>query len=206
MSMSGWAEIYKKRMYLSRVLGALGVVAYVFMAPVWPERRPGLAEALGFLGLLLVGAGVIGRVWALSYLVGKKSKSLVTEGPFSLCRNPLYLFSFLGLLGICLRTRSLVISVAVMALFMWVHLRSVRNEEAKLRALFEGEFEAYAKRIPRFMPSFAHFKESDMLTVNAVLFRKGITELMMFFLILAFFELVAVLHQTGMVPVWLTLY
>ena len=45
-----------------------------------------------------------------------------------------------------------------------------------------------------------------MLSVNAVLFRKGITELTMFFVILAFFELVTVLHQTGMVPVLFRIY
>jgi protein-S-isoprenylcysteine O-methyltransferase Ste14 len=204
--MNGLAAIFKKRMYLSRVLGALGVVAYVFMAPVWPDWYVWTAEAFAFAGLLLVGMGVVGRVWALSYLVGKKSKTLVTEGPFSMCRNPLYLFSFLGLLGVCLRTRSLVIPAVVMPLFMLVHLRSVRNEESKLRAMFPAEFDAYARLIPRFIPSFAHFKESDMLNVNAVLFRKGITELTMFFVILAFFELVTILHQTGMVPVLFRIY
>jgi protein-S-isoprenylcysteine O-methyltransferase Ste14 len=204
--MNGLAEIFKKRMYLSRVLGAVGVVAYVFMAPVWSDRHVGLAAGFAFTGLLLVSLGVVGRVWALSYLVGKKSKSLVTEGPFSLCRNPLYLFSFLGMLGLCLRTRTLVIPAVVMPVFMLVHLRSVRHEEGKLRAMFPAEFDAYAKTIPRFIPSFAHFKESDMLSVNAVLFRKGITELTMFFVILAFFELVTVLHQTGMVPVLFRIY
>ncbi len=204
--MNGLAAIFKKRMYLSRVLGAVGVVAYVFMGPLWLDRQVWLAEALAFAGLLLVALGVVGRVWALSYLVGKKSKSLVTEGPFSLCRNPLYLFSFLGLLGLCLRTGTVTIPVVVMTLFALVHLRSVRSEEAKLRAMFPAEFDAYASRIPRFIPSLANFKESDLLSVNAVLFRKGITELTMFFVSLAFFELVTVLHQTGMVPVLFRLY
>ena len=203
--MNELVAIFKKRMYLSRVLGALGVVAYVFMAPVWPDRYVWLAEAFAFAGLLLVSLGVVGRVWALSYLVGKKSKTLVTEGPFSLCRNPLYLFSFLGLLGICLRTQTLAIPAVVMPLFVLVHLRSVRNEESKLRAMFPGEFDAYAKLIPRFVPSLAHFKESDMLTVNAVLFRKGITELTMFFVMMAFLELVTVLHRTGTAPIWFRL-
>jgi protein-S-isoprenylcysteine O-methyltransferase Ste14 len=198
--------IFRKRMYLSRLLGALGVAAYVFMASVWPGRNPVAAEAFAFAGMLLVAAGVIGRVWALSYLVGKKSKTLVTEGPFSLCRNPLYLFSFLGMLGICLRTQTLAIPLVVMPLFALVHLRSVRNEEAKLRAAFEGEFDAYAKRIPRFIPSLANFKESEMLAVNAVLFRKGITELTMFFLVMAFIELVAMLHGAGVVPTLFWLY
>ncbi len=198
--------IFKKRMYLSRVMGAFGVVAYVFMASIWSERQGGLAAAFSFAGMLLVAAGVVGRVWALSYLVGKKSKSLVTEGPFSLCRNPLYLFSFLGMLGVCLRTQTLAIPLVVMPLFALVHLRSVRNEEAKLRAMFEAEFDAYAARIPRFIPSLAQFKESEMLSVNAVLFRKGITELTMFFLIMGFIELVAALHRTGVVPTVFWLY
>ena len=193
-------------MYLSRALGALGVAAYPFMAPAWVDWHVGLAATFAFAGLVLVGLGVVGRVWALSYLVGKKSKTLVTEGPFSLCRNPLYLFSFLGVLGVCLRTRTLVIPLVVMPLFVLVHLRSVRTEEAKLRAMFEVEFDAYARQVPRFVPSFARFKESEMLSVNAVLFRKGITELLMFFVILGFFELVTVLQQTGVLPVLFRIY
>lgn len=203
--MSGLEVMLKKRMGLSRILAALAAAGYLFTASAWSWSHPWVAQAGAFAGLLLVAAGVMGRVWSLSYLAGKKNKALVTEGPFSLCRNPLYFFSFLGVLGICLRTGMLAVPAVVMPVFAFVHLRSVRKEEARLSALFPGEYEAYARRIPRFIPSLAQFKESDTLSVNAVLFRNGIGEVSIFFLVMAFFELAETLHRTGVLPVlvWL---
>lgn len=202
-----WFELLmKKRMWISRILGLVGVMAFLFMTSAWETRSVVVEESLFFAGVVLVAIGVVGRVWSLSYLVGNKAKKLVTEGPFSLCRNPLYLFSFIGVLGVCLCTETMSVALIVMPIFVIVHLRSVRNEERKLGALFGPEYEEYARRTPRFFPSFASFKESDVLTVNAVLFRKGATEVAMFIVMIGVLEMTEVLHEIGLLPVMFNLF
>lgn len=198
--------LIKKRMYLSRLLGALGVLALFFMSSAWDKTNIFVEFGLFGAGILLVAAGVVGRVWSLSYLVGKKGRKLVTEGPFSLCRNPLYLFSFLGVLGVCLCTETLTIALVVMPIFVLVHLRSVRNEERKLRDVFGEEYETYARRVPRFLPSFSCFVESEMLSVNAVLFRKGVMEVAMFIVMIGVLELTETMHENGVLPSLINLF
>lgn len=40
-------------------------------------------------------AGLGFRFWATLYVGGRKGSSVISEGPYSVCRNPLYLASFL---------------------------------------------------------------------------------------------------------------
>jgi len=57
------------------------------------ETHEIFGSCLFFAGTLLAGVAVTGRAWSLMYISGKKNASLVTVGPYSLCRNPLYFFS-----------------------------------------------------------------------------------------------------------------
>jgi protein-S-isoprenylcysteine O-methyltransferase Ste14 len=91
-------------------------------------------ECLGYLSVMV---GTVGRIWcgiyiagrkskALSvqagirvlgggppdpgreeYVFGRKSRELCTDGPYSICRNPLYLFSFLCGIGVAAQADSL---------------------------------------------------------------------------------------------------
>ena len=204
--MKGLAGLFQKRMMVSRALGLLGVPAFLCVEPAWgPAYRIPMAY-LAFAGLLLVAVGVAGRVWSVAYLAGRKDKVLVVDGPFSICRNPLYLFSFMGVLGLCLYTKMLTIVLLVMPFFVWVHARSVRREETRLRARFGEAYDAYTRRVPRLIPSFAHFSESEALPVNGVLFRRGVMEVMLFFILIGLFELAEALHAAGVIVPRLALY
>jgi protein-S-isoprenylcysteine O-methyltransferase Ste14 len=43
------------------------------------------------------------RLWCSLYISGYKNSQLITSGPYSLCRNPLYFFSFVGFAALCAR-------------------------------------------------------------------------------------------------------
>ena len=67
---------------------------------------------MSILGFVLVVFGSFGRIWASLYIEGNKTKNLVTSGPFSIVRNPLYFFSLIMLLGFSLALKAIYLPLA----------------------------------------------------------------------------------------------
>ncbi|TIL80128.1 MAG: isoprenylcysteine carboxylmethyltransferase family protein, partial [Mesorhizobium sp.] len=57
-------------------------------------------ESIEMLGVLLIFLGVVGRLWSTLYIGGRKSSEVVTGGPYSITRNPLYVFSTVAAAGV----------------------------------------------------------------------------------------------------------
>lgn len=77
---------------------ALWVVIALFTVP--PElEQTGWREVAELTGYLLLIAAALGRIWAFAYIGGRKNRELCQKGPYALTRNPLYFFSFLGVVG-----------------------------------------------------------------------------------------------------------
>lgn len=173
---------------------------------VWTQRNPLMGSLLFLAGVMLVAAGVMGRVWCLSYISGKKSKSLIRSGPYSLSRNPLYLFSLLAALGVCLCTRTFTLPAMIAAGFALYYPSVIRTEEEKLHGIFGADFEAYLREVPRFFPSTRHFVEDEELEISGSAFRKGIVHLAFFIIFIGLFELVNGLHLMGLLPSYYLIY
>lgn len=103
----------------------------------------------------------MGRLWCSLYISGYKDAALVTTGPYSLCRHPLYLFSLIGFSGIGLATRSLTLTILVVGAFLLTYPSVIRREETFLLSKFGSDFEAYAAHTPRLIPRFAHRDEPE---------------------------------------------
>lgn len=116
-------------------------------------------------GLPLAFAGELLRCWAVGYS-GVTTRNdavtaprLVTAGPYSYVRNPLYLGNFITAAGFAIAftgnnsggaRRALIFgSLAAMAA---VYTAIVPHEEAFLRAQFGEAFERYCERVPRLVP------------------------------------------------------
>ena len=88
---------------------------------------------MSILGFVLVVFGSFGRIWASLYIEGNKTKNLVTSGPFSMVRNPLYFFSLIMLLGFSLALKAIYLHLALLFIFVLFHVPTIANEERKLR-------------------------------------------------------------------------
>ena len=124
--------------------------------PGVPLIRPELGPYLDALACVLLVATVIwvlvsvrtlGRQWTVAARLVEGHK-LVTEGPYSLVRNPIYtgMFGMLLATGIIL-TRWPVLVVAII-LFLATTMWRIRIEEKLLRGQFGAEFEQYCARVP----------------------------------------------------------
>ena len=135
------------------------------------KRQPG--DFLEQAGVILIIACVLGRCWAMLYIGGNKNGRLVTTGPYSLCRNPLYVFSVMGAAGVGLMTQSLVYTAVLTSVTFAVLLQAVRKEEGQLSARFAENYAAYRNRTPRFAPvSLRAFHTQSVVTVNVPSLRR----------------------------------
>src|SRR5688500_5721815 len=96
-----------------------------------------LAAATLFMsGLALVGVATVGRLWCSLYINSHKESALVTVGPYSITRNPLYFFSFLGFIGVGLATETVTLAIAMTCFFAVVYPVIIRREETLLQHKF----------------------------------------------------------------------
>lgn len=111
------------------------------------------------IGLIVTVSGQLirGATIALAYIVrgGKDKKvyanTLVTNGIFAHCRNPLYVGNILMLVGVGVLVNSLLYMLVFIPLFLFIYQAIVLAEERFLRNKFGSEFEAYTKRVHRWL-------------------------------------------------------
>ena len=187
----------KIRILLTRILmGALGVLV-LFTSSKWETSI--VSSSLFMVGCAFVSIGTIGRVWSSLYIAGRKTKSLVTTGPYSLCRNPLYLFSLIGAIGVGLATETLFIPALLAVGFAFYYPWVIRSEERRLRETHGEAFEAYCRTTPAFWPRFAGLHEDQTYLVNAITFRRHIVDALWFVWLVGALEIVEQLHELGWV-------
>ncbi|MFO7818174.1 MAG: isoprenylcysteine carboxylmethyltransferase family protein [Desulfovibrionales bacterium] len=179
-----------KRITITRVFSVILIPLILFTTHSW--RPDGAIEfAFKFSGLILVIIGSYGRIWSYLYICGKKTKILVTSGPYSITRNPLYLFSFIGAAGIGLASENIAIMALVVIAFLVVYPFVIRAEEYKLEAAHGEKFREYAKSVPRFIPRSISIEEPTSYHISPKKFRYVFFDAMWFvwlYLILLFIE------------------
>ncbi len=112
----------------------------------------------------LAGAGL--RFWATLYVGGRKERELVTDGPYSICRNPLYAGSLLLGVSAGLFLESPLFLAALLLVLTLYTRATVAVEEAVLRSRHNQEYDAYVRRVPRFWPTSRAFHTPAHISVN----------------------------------------
>jgi protein-S-isoprenylcysteine O-methyltransferase Ste14 len=121
---------------------------------------------LDVAGWLIFMAGAAFRCWATLYIGGRKYNSIVTDGPYSICRNPLYLGTFLTLMGFSLFLESVTFAAGCILAAVFYLSVTVTAEEAMLRGKFGQPFVDYCNTVPRFWPRFRLFHSPPEITVS----------------------------------------
>lgn len=181
------------RILVSRVFGVAFFIA-VLSAESMHEGTL-VSTALFLVGLVLVGMATIGRLWCSLYISGYKNTELITTGPYSLCRNPLYFFSLLGFAGIGFASETFTLGIVLAVAMLIGYPAVIRREEAVLRERFGAEFEAYCARTPRFVPRLSGYTEPETYTVNPRLFRRTMFDAVWFIWFVGIVEFVEALHE-----------
>jgi protein-S-isoprenylcysteine O-methyltransferase Ste14 len=116
-------------------------------------------------GILLLIFGLSIRVWATAH-IGRRiprglrkglEVGLVTTGPYSMVRNPLYIGNTIAMLGFCMVFELLWLMPGVFFYLLALYSAVVRYEETKLLRRFGRTYEAYMKDVPRWFPRLTAF-------------------------------------------------
>jgi protein-S-isoprenylcysteine O-methyltransferase Ste14 len=116
------------------------------------------------IGLVITisGQAIRGATIGLAYIVrGGKNKqvyadTLVTEGIFNHCRNPLYVGNILMLLGVGILSNSAYYVGILIPVFLFIYQAIVLAEENFLRNKFGEQFNVYCSKVNRWWINLSH--------------------------------------------------
>ncbi|MCW2736505.1 methyltransferase [Nocardioides sp.] len=136
----------------------------------WIDHR-----AVNVVGLLLAAAGIaltlaaqlrMGSEWRIG-VDDTEQTNLVTDGLFTLVRNPIFTAMGLTGLGLTLMVPNVVALVGVVALLLALELQVRVVEEPYLRALHGHAYARYEANIGRFLPGLGKVEASPADTTTA---------------------------------------
>lgn len=190
--------IRQKRILISRIIGAVLVCVFLFTRT---EIKSDAARVfLDNLGLLFICIGALGRIWSSLFICGHKSVEIIDQGPYSAVRNPLYLFSFMGVIGIALSTGNWIFMAMIVILFTLYYPFVVISEEKKMTRLHGERFEAYMHKTPRFLPDLSKFGLPDGYEIDAKRFSKAFLDAVWFFVAYILIDAIKFIHLKGLLP------
>lgn len=186
-------QLIRKAVLLVGIIGLLALAAVT--GSIGGDTL--LHEALEAFGLLLIAICIVGRAWCSLYIGGRKKAEIVDRGPYSISRNPLYVFSFMGAFGMGAQSGSVTIAVLFLVVTVGVFYLTVKREEAWLAGEFGAVYEAYMKRTPRFWPNFSRWQDRDTLEIRPTFFLTTLRDGMVMLLAVPLFEWIESSQSAG---------
>lgn len=157
-------NLKKARVRLLRLLFVLlgGMALFVGSSSDTSDAGDMLFQGVGYILLM---TGLCLRLWSILYVGSRKSQELITTGPYSLCRNPLYVGTILLTVGTALSFENLAMCLFALAAIIPAHIAVVLSEERRLRSLFGPTYEEYARQTPRFLFRLSSYKSDPAVRV-----------------------------------------
>ncbi len=152
-------------------------------------------------GTALILLCIVGRTWTALYISGIKRVNLVHAGPYSIVRNPLYVFSVLGAAGVGLWTGSLSAGIVLGAVTLAVFHVVVCSEEKFLLQKFGADYAGYMAAVPRWLPAPARWQGAEWVTIRPALVTSTFIESSCFLLAIPVLEAVEYFQESGALPV-----
>lgn len=150
---------------LGLIIFIIGIPCVMYLASGSPDLAGiGLLQWIVLIVLAVIGIGL--SIWSIVYMknvgggnpfdafnheVAPRTTSLMTDGPYGICRNPMLLGVFVYHIGVLIA----ILSIGALVIFIIEVLImnvQVKKEEQRLKADFGNEYSDYVKRSNRFLP------------------------------------------------------
>lgn len=160
--LSSGAIFFKFRNFLFPIFV---IILLVFTRPALAMARSDVDTFVIIAGCAIALLGGLFRLFVIGFAYIKRggkdgrvyADDLVTGGVYAHVRNPMYIGNFLIIVGMGMMYGSMWIYALVIPFFAFVYLSIVVTEEDYLKKRFGQGFEAYCKKVNRFIPNFSGF-------------------------------------------------
>lgn len=200
---AGLAPVQAKR----KIALAVGLVLLVAVIALTKATLFGPVghQDVEVVGRVFLAICIVGRIWCSLYIGGRKNKELIVDGPYSVVRNPLYVFSFFGAAGAGAQSGSAIIAMATLLAAVVVFALVVRREEATLLRLMGEPYAAYMRRTPRFIPNLALWRPGAELRPDARRVLITLADSLVFLAAIPICEGLEQLQAAGLLTAWVNL-
>lgn len=147
------------------IIAIISIMVFIFARGFFRQANSDfLDEFSEILGLFFMFFGQIIRISARGYKSEHSQNGgfLITTGPYSLVRNPMYLGIFLICLGAILLFFKWWTALIFLLFFITRYVSLIISEEKKLLAVFPKEYAEYQKTVPRIIPGWNSLAKKDI--------------------------------------------
>ena len=194
------------RLKISRLCMFLSLFVLCITENYWENNEKIITFILFSIGIFLVAIASLGRMWCSLFIAGYKDNELITQGPYSMCRNPLYFFSMIGALGVGFVTETFIFPILIMISFFLYYPSVIKDEENRLKELFGESFENYKKKVPQLFPKFSNYKEPEEYLVKTKVYKRHMFSALWFVWIVGILELIEGLRELRLLFSWCYIY
>lgn len=188
----------RPRIHLLQAGGALLAATILVTEPILAGGAHEIIEMAG-LGLVLVC--IAGRMWSTLYIGSRKNRALVTAGPYSITRNPLYLFSSIGAVGIGLMFGSVAAALGLGLVACFILIATANKEAEHLRAIFGPRYDDYARVTPLFWPKLSLYRDTEQMAFDPKALKRTFIDGLLFLAAFPAIEAVEHLQANGVLPI-----
>ena len=180
-------NFFERHRRLISWLVTVPMLVILFRTPISEASPWSSVMEYGGFAMLIVAA--VGRIWTSLFICNRKDTELVTDGPFSVCRNPLYLFSFIGAVGLMLAAENPWLAALMVPVFWGYYHFVIRGEERRLAGIFGSAYEAYREKTPRVFPRLSNYRSRESVQVTLPVMNRAILDASLFLVLILLVEL-----------------
>ncbi len=196
----GLSEYQRMRRLVLAVIIVAMFAALLFGQSMFPPEST-VHETIEMFGVLLIFLGIVGRLWSTLYIGGRKSAEVVTGGPYSITRNPLYVFSTVAAIGVGAQMGSFLAMIGFGVLCAAAFHVVILREEKFLSGALGAPYKAYMARVPRFFPKLSLYQEGDTGSFRPRLLLNTLLDGLVFLVAMPVFEAIDGAQMAGTLPV-----
>lgn len=195
------------RMLWQKILGIILLIWIIFT----DSKLNMFQSVFNIIGIFCLFIGIIGRIYSTLYIGGMKNegkdgKSFINDGIYSICRNPLYLFSFIAFIGILFIKGQMLLLIFSIICYLIIYHLTILGEEAFLSEKFGDDYKEFLKTTPRFFPKFSSFKYSDKVEFRPLFLHKELRRAFVWLFAALIIYIITILQDNGFIKVFFHIY